>query len=66
VNVACDIAMMRVRSRASKSVVISAIPLPATRPPAHPCTARAAISAPMSGASAHAAVPSANTPAPSA
>ena len=66
VKVPCDRAMMRVRSLASNRLVISAMPLPATRPPAQPCTARAAISTPISRASAQAMVPSANTPAPTA
>jgi len=58
--------MIRVRSLASNRLVISAMPLPATNPPAQPWAARAAISAPMLGASAQAAVLTANTPAPSA
>ena len=66
VKVPCDIAMTRVRRLASNSPVISAMPLPATSPPAQPCTARAAISTPISGASAQPTVPSANTAAPSA
>ncbi len=50
--------MMRVRKRGSSRLVISAIPLPETSPPAHPCTPRAAISEPMSGTSAQHTVPS--------
>jgi hypothetical protein len=65
VKVPCEIAMMRVRKRESNTPVISAMPLPETSPPAHPCTPRAAISEPMSGASAQHTVPSAKAPAPS-
>ena len=57
--------MMRVRKRWSNRLAISAMPLPETRPPAQPCTPRAAITEPMFGASAQHIVPRAKTPAAS-